>query len=276
MNHIKKNDKLKLYIILASGLFIAVFLGVFKPFEMANVGFFHLLGYGVITIFSCSIYYFLIPRYFLQVDANIDDNIVFKQLPIDFANIITIGTLNFFYSVYIDKTSSLTWQWFFRYQLYTFAIGAMLSFVIYFIVRSIRLKERLEEVEKINELLEHKIAKAKENETLVFESEMKNEKVVVQTNDLICVKAEGNYSQFNYTMNGIVQSKLLRLSLKNVETIIGENQIFSRSHRSYIVNTDKIIKIRSTGNNFQIWVDGLLEPLPASRQNIADLKANFN
>jgi len=276
MNHIKKNDTLKLYIILASGLFITVFLGVFKPFEMENVGVFHLLGYGVITIFSCYIYYFLIPRFILKVETDIDDTIVFKQLPIDFANILTIGTLNFFYSVFIDKTSSLTWHWFFRYQLYTFAIGSMLSFVMFFIVRSIRLKAQLEEVERINEMLEHKIAKSKEQETLVFESETKNEKVVVQTQDLICIKAEGNYSQFHFSLNGKIQTQLLRLSLKNIETIIGNNPLFSRSHRSYIVNTDKIKKIRSVGNSFQIWVEGLSEPLPASRQNIADLKSNIS
>lgn len=276
MNKHRKNDTTKRYGIIACGIFIVLFLGIFKPFEMTEVGIWNLLGYGLITIFTCWFYYIVIPHYFISIKRTIEENIYLKQLPIDCANILTIGTLNFLYSVYVDKTSDLTWLWFWRYQFYTFSIGAILSVILFFVVRNIHLKARLEEVEKINEILEHKIAKANENQALVFESETRNEKVMVQSNDLICIKAEGNYSLFLYAMNGSIQSKLLRLSLKNAEAIIGDNQLFSRSHRSYIVNTEKIKKIKSVGNSYQLWVEGLSEPLPASRQNISDLKSNIN
>ena len=270
----KKTGYSTLYLIGGCGVFIVLFLGIFQPFDHQKYSFVSLGFYGLITVTSCTIYYYILPNVTKQKILFCDEK-WYQYLHIDIANIATIGTANFLYASLLEHSAQLNWKWFLRYQFYTFSIGTIISIGIYWIVRNIQLKQRLTEVEAVNEMLMHKIAKADENKTLVFESETKNEKVVVQTCDLICVKAEGNYSQFHYTMNGIMHSKLLRMSLKNAEKIVDGNKTFSRSHRSYIVNTDKVRKIQSVGNSYQIWVEGLQEPLPASKQNIDDLKASI-
>jgi DNA-binding LytR/AlgR family response regulator len=204
------------------------------------------------------------------------DDFCSKHLYIDFANIISIGIANFLYAGYFEQScSKITWKWFWRFQFYTFAIGAIISIVTYWVVRSIKLKQQLKEVESINATLHQQLLQIKPKETFVFESETRNEKLIIQSNDLICIKAEGNYSMFYYIDSDKTNSKLLRLSLKSAETIVESNTSFSRSHRSYVVNCTKIVKINSIGSNYQIWVHGLAEPLPASRQNIADLKQNI-
>ena len=265
------NYNLKLLIIFGCGIFIILFLGVFRPFDMEIINVWYLLGYGLITILNCLLFYILIPKYFHK-NLDIYDGKWYEHLPYDIGNIVCIGIGNFLFSGYVERSSEITWIWFWRYQAYTLAIGLMLSSVIYLVVKSLKLIQRVGEVESMNESLQYQLKQATINQTLVFDSETRNEKLVLQSNDLICIKAEGNYSSFYYNDGDKVVSKLLRLSLKNVESIIETSSNFSRSHRSYIININKIVKINSVGANYQIWVDGLIEPLPASRQNISDLK----
>lgn len=138
--------------------------------------------------------------------------------------------------------------------------------------KSINLELQLSKVDSINKTLEQKLQQTSSNDTLIFESESKNEKLILHSNDLICIKAEGNYSSFYYDDGGKTNVRLLRLSLKNAETMVESNPTFLRSHRSYIINITKVENITAAGSNFQIWVAGLTDPLPASKQNIADLK----
>jgi uncharacterized protein involved in tolerance to divalent cations len=268
------NRNISLLIIIGCGLFIIVFLGIFRPFEVEFRSIWSLIVYGFITITSCLFYYYLIPL-LTNKESFILEDVCTKYLPLEFANIITIGIGNFLFAGYIEHTCTITWKWFWRYQFYTVSIGAILSVVLYWLVKSLKLKQQLKEVESINQTLQQQLVQVKVKETFVFESETRNEKLIIQSNDLICIKAEGNYSMFYYFEGDKTNSKLLRLSLKYAETIVEANASFSRSHRSYVVNCTKIIKINSIGSNYQLWVQGLQEPLPASRQNIADLKCNI-
>ena len=258
------SKKSKYLIIISAGIFIVLFLGIFEPFGIESVAFHYLLGYGAITIISCLFYYMFLSEIILKRSIELDDNYVIKQIPIDI--------LNFFYSVYIDKSAELTWNWFWKYQFYTFAIGVIISILMYFIIKNIRLKSRLANVESLNRLLEHKISKTEETAPLIFESETKNEKLVLLSGDLYFIKAEGNYSQFYYIQNNTIKNSLLRLSLKNTETLIEKNNQFLRIHRSYIVNTEKIKRVSSENNIYKIWIDGFSEALPASRQTISEIK----
>jgi DNA-binding LytR/AlgR family response regulator len=199
-----------------------------------------------------------------------------KYLPLDIANLITIGIGNYFYAGFIENSCERGWDWFWRYQFYTFTIGIIIVALAYLVVTSVKLKMKLNDVQKINSSLLHKLKQVSNNQVFVFESETRNEKLVVYSDDLICIKAEGNYSKFYYILDDKVITKLLRLSLKNSETIIHKSTAFSRSHRSYIVNINKITNIQATGSGYQMWVNGLAEPLPASRQNIADLKQSIS
>jgi len=268
------NNKYKYITILGSGVFVALFLGIFRPFDTVVSSVWNLVNYGLITIGSCVFYFVVLPK-LLGFPFEFGDKYTFKHFIFDIGNIITIGTCNFFYSSTIEGCSVLNWEWFWKYQFYTFTIGGIVSLILYFFGKNIILKNQLKEIETLNASLHNQLKEASINKTFVFESETRNEKLVLQSDDLICIKAEGNYSSFYYSTGDKVTSKLLRLSLKNTESIIETSSNFSRSHRSYIVNINKIIKIDAVGSSYQIWVNGLLEPLPASRQNIADLKASI-
>jgi hypothetical protein len=267
---LNNDDHLKLYIIIGCGVFIILFLGIFKPFGINVSNIWFLLGFGLITTLSCFLHYMLLP-YLFHYKLYTHSQRITDNLPSDIANLITIGTGNFLYAAKFDPETSFCWKWFWYYQAYTMSIGLIIMFFIMLITGSVRMKRHLKEVEDLNFALQNQLRQTA-NRTLIFEAETRNDKLVLYSDDLVCIKAEGNYSMFFYLLGDKVSSKLLRLSLKNAEEIVGQHPCFSRSHRSYIINVNKITRIQSSGNNYQLWVNGMGEPLPASRQNISELR----
>jgi DNA-binding LytR/AlgR family response regulator len=92
-----------------------------------------------------------------------------------------------------------------------------------------------------------------------------NDYLKLEIKQFIFAQSEGNYSKIHYQENGVVQTKLLRVSLKNLERQLDQNPSILRCHRSFIINKNNIAHL--SGNARSCNIHFLNSPLtvPVSR-----------
>jgi DNA-binding LytR/AlgR family response regulator len=88
--------------------------------------------------------------------------------------------------------------------------------------------------------------------------------------DLLFIEADDNYSTISWKEEGVLQKKLLRVNLKNLESQLN-NSFTLRCHRSYIVNVNAIRAISGNTNGYKLKIDGSDFSIPVSRPKGKDV-----
>ena len=112
-----------------------------------------------------------------------------------------------------------------------------------------------------------------ENPLVVIRAQTK-ESIQLLLNQLLFVKAEGNYARFVYIDGGRKTSALLRLSLGDA----GRQLDFScirQCHRSYLVNLNNFTELRGNAKKYELYSGNLETTVPVSRKLGKTLSAYF-
>jgi len=112
-------------------------------------------------------------------------------------------------------------------------------------------------------LLQDKIAEPAEKRLIAFRDENGKIKFSVLAGDLLMLESTDNYVSVFYLLEGKVQRKLLRNTLKNLEETLKENEMY-RCHRSYMVNYRNIEFMQKEGKKLIIKLIGLDRTVPVS------------
>jgi hypothetical protein len=134
-------------------------------------------------------------------------------------------------------------------------------------LRAQQLKQNLQEAIKTNRELEkiktlkNESAKAGNPITLFSDT---TERLTFNLPDLLFIEADDNYSTVVWKEAGILQKKLLRVNLKNLEAQL-DNSFTLRCHRSYIINVNAIHAISGNLNGYKLKINGSDFSIPVSR-----------
>ncbi|HPT21523.1 MAG TPA: LytTR family DNA-binding domain-containing protein [Bacteroidales bacterium] len=246
----------KIVSILVFGMFIFLFLFVFKPFGIADIKvvkqFFISLGYGFVTIFVLFIFRFLFEPHF-----NKDIWTLGKSILWDLVIVAAIGTANYFYVSVI-----FTQGFVFKYLLFslwtTLLVGSIPVTLSYVIAYNRMYKTALQEA-------------AVPIEDVLWESEVTlragNPKNEFKTNpkNIVYLCSNDNYVTI-VTMKGDVQNKsTIRGTLKSAESELRKNNRFIRCHKCFIVNLDFVDKVTGHNQNMKIKLLSSGIEIPVSR-----------
>ncbi|MEL7340404.1 MAG: LytTR family DNA-binding domain-containing protein, partial [Bacteroidota bacterium] len=96
----------------------------------------------------------------------------------------------------------------------------------------------------------------------------------VDLDQLLLIEAQQNYVRlFLLTEHGL-QKEMLRNSLSRVESVLTDSPI-KRSHRSYLVHTQKIRAVSGNAQGLKLKLEGLEDlEVPVSRKYIPDFRPN--
>jgi len=126
------------------------------------------------------------------------------------------------------------------------------------------LKARLKRSEAINKkLIEHHNLKLGNVIKLVADND---EEVAIPLADLLFMQSYDNYAKIVWNRNSELKNKLIRSSLKNLESQISESFI-TRCHRSFIVNLANVEKVIGNARGYKLRLRHYAEPIPVSREN---------
>jgi len=248
------------------GLFVFLFLLIFKPFGITNLEHditLFVLGYGGIT-FGVLLFTFFVPplvfkTFFLPGQWTVKKMVIFTML-----HLVTISVLNWYYSMQFDGNAqeniSLP-----MFILITISIGIFPGFLMVYFVEKY--------LSKRNELVANSISDRIYELKPTYQSDLVNvlssdngkDSIPITIDQLICIKAEGNYVMVYYLKEDKVKNQLVRNSLGNLYKQLESFEMVKHCHRSFVINFFHVDKVSGNARNYTLHSSLLDFTIPVSR-----------
>ena len=220
-----------LIIAVLSGLFIALFLLYFEPFNFhLNTNenkVFQLSFFGCITTFVLLLFLYafplLLPNLFSDKNWKVGHHIIFN-----FLLILAIATINNIYSNYMNSIPFI-WDNYWLIVSRTSVLGILPIAFITVIDYHVKVKSNIELAANIKK----DFLKDSKEAIHQISTDLKNETFSFNENDFNYAKADANYTDI-YSLDEIKLKKVThRVTLSSFETQLKESSILIRCHRSY-------------------------------------------
>lgn len=252
----------KLLGILAQGVFIALFLILFKPFDISRWNHPHLtltlVTFGVITSLAGLLVQFVIvplfPNYFSEEKWTVAREILMLMLLIffialgNFGLLMYLGAQGFSWSNFLNNVFSVL-----IVGVFPITFGILINYIV-----------QLRKYEK-----QVKVRPHEEGEFTTAEIHLtaENEKDTLQfgLSNLLFIESADNYSIIHLIENGTLKKEMLRSSLTRLEEQI-QNKEVVRSHRSYIVNLTQVDEVTGNAQGYKLHLKNTDTLVPVARK----------
>lgn len=250
------------------GLFIFLFLYLLQPLGISEIEPNKILftfSFGLIT-FVVLLLHDVFRRFIIKKEFSFISSILDKLK--GFMIAIPIAVLNWIALYFWEVDHEFS---FWIMLLATIILGSIPYFYISLFIER---KYYMENFYELKSIIETKEAKNTiNNKTIRIETENINEDFELPPDDLIFVKAEGNYAQLNFWKKNKIEKKLIRISLsKLLEQIKEQNSTeFVRNHKSYIVNLQNVDKVTGNSRSYSFHLKNTAITIPVSRNFSKDV-----
>lgn len=112
--------------------------------------------------------------------------------------------------------------------------------------------------------------------TLFINTQVKQDDFTLILDDLLFVKADGNYIEITKSNNGETTVEVKRISLTQFEKQIADYPHFFRCHRTYLVNMFKIEKVSGNSQGYLLSFHNTDAKVPVSRNQIESYNHCYN
>jgi hypothetical protein len=261
----------------AVGLFVSLFLFVFRPFGVGA----HILegrawmiwGYGAVTFLVLAINRIVgpavLPGLFHEAGWT-----VLKDLLFQFWHILSIGAANLLFAAVAgpEKVRLLAVP---VYLLQALAVGFFPLSLGVFFTQTVLFKRYAVSTRRINESLPA-LGSLKDGtglgpETVVLTAESGKEKIEIRPSDLLLIKSIDNYIEIFIAAKGSVQRRILRSSLKRIERELQDLPFIFKCHRAFLVNVHNIHRVAGNSQGYKLIFEGIEFRVPVSRTASKDL-----
>jgi len=265
-----------LIIAVSSGLFIALFLFYFEPFNLhLNTDgnkVFHMSFFGCITTFVLLVFLYVFPLLLPNLFSDKNWKLGYQMI-LNMLIIIAIATFNSIYSNYMNSIP-FGWDSYWLILSRTFVLGALpiafITFVDYY------QKAKLNHSVAINILKNKKeIPKAPKEATHQISTDLKNQSFSFIENDFNYAISDGNYTDICFLDENTLKRVTYRVTLLSFETQLKEASSLIRCHRSYLVNLNKVKNISGNAQGLKLELINQSETIPVSRNYIPIVKQFF-
>lgn len=111
-----------------------------------------------------------------------------------------------------------------------------------------------------------------EEKEIEISSSSKTNSLIVPPGSIICVQSADNYIEIYYFDNDKIEKKLIRNTLKNIESQLNSYKYIVRCHRTCLVNVHFVDKILRNSMGYYFKIGGLDKVFSISRQYVIPLK----
>jgi hypothetical protein len=266
-----------LFFSFTTGLFVSVFLLIFKPFGsgayILESRTWILWGYGFVTflilLVDMLVWPAVFPGFFNEKKWNVAKGIGFQ-----FWHIISIGAANLLYAALVGE-KEIRLLAVPRYLLQALAVGFFPITIGIFSIQSILSKKYAESTRRLNDNilgLESRTAEPEKNpQIVVFSSEGGKEEVEIRLQELLFIKSADNYVEIYRTENDKIKRIFLRSSLKRIEQDLKEHPFLFKCHRAFLVNIKNISRVAGNSQGYQLIFKGIEYAIPVSRNTSKNL-----
>ena len=265
-----------LIIAVLSGLFIALFLLYFQPFNLhLNTDgnkVFHMSFFGCITTFVLLVFLFVFPLLLPNLFSDKNWKLGYQMI-LNMSIIIVIAVFNSIYSNYMNSIP-FGWDSYWLILSRTFVLGILPISFITFVDYYQKVKYSLDLATNI---LKNKkeILKDSKEITHQISTDLKNETFSFSENDFNYAIADTNYTDIYILDENTLKKVTYRVTLSSFETQLKESSSLKRCHRSHLVNLKKVKDISGNAQGLKLELINQSEMVPVSRKYIPIVKQFF-
>jgi hypothetical protein len=249
-------SKQRIVSILVFGLFIFLFLFIFRPFGLAELKtqqlFFITLGFGLVTTFMVFIFKFLLEPVVTKNNWTFGKSLMWVTLIAS-----SIGVANYIYISTVFHQPLV-----FLYMLYSIWTAILVGFipvtVSYLIAFNRMYRTKLEEASIPAEDI------LWESEVIIRAGNPKNE-VRLNPKNIAYLCSNDNYVTIVTISKDIQNKTTIRGTLKSAEDELRKNSRFLRCHKCFIVNLDFVDRLTGHNQNMKIRLNPSGTEIPVSR-----------
>lgn len=267
-------ENMRLYLGISIGVFL--FILFFQPFSLDPMDPNNILifdaGFGAIIF----IFIFIIRVAFYRIIQDFRQSNYHAVLPYYVGSLFLFAFTVVAFIFYLRYVGSVNISF---YLIFKVALICLAPTVILF------LNDTFKELKKQNEYLIQKQKNLRKqieefeenylNTTIEFMSANNSDNLNLRIKDIACIKSAENYIEIYYTEEDVLQKKLIRNTLKNLEHQLKSYSNFIRCHRTCIINVKFIDKLERNLSNHWITIKGYSEQIPVSRQYLLKVKENI-
>lgn len=255
---------------IATGVFIALFLYLLRPFGLHRVqegALLISLGFGVVTIlFSTSFHAF--SARILGLRTDLPSWTLWKWILYSICLVSWIAVGNFLFIFLIDDSPGLTLPVFFAMLKNTLLVG---FFPVVFFGLGIQVRAFKENQKQANAISVNKAVSPERVSVLSFPL-TSNEDLQVPQDKLRYIEAMQNYVSIYYWDADAICTKLIRSTIAKTEAELEKSPLV-RCHRSYIVNVDAVQSVSGNAQGLKLKLNNVDNvEVPVSRSYIPRLR----
>jgi len=258
-----------LIIAVLSGLFIALFLLYFEPFNLhLNTDgnkVFHMSFFGCITTFVLLFFLFVFPVLLPNLFSDKNWKLGYQMI-LNMLILIVIATFNSIYSNYMNSIP-FGWDSYWLILSRTSVLGILPIAFITFSDYYLKVKSSLNSASNIIKNKKEFLKDLKEV-THQISTDLKSETFSFKENDFNYAVAVGNYIDMCSLDENTLKKVTYRITLSSFEIQVKESSNLIRCHRSYLVNLNKVKNISGNAQGLKLELINQSEIIPVSRKYI--------
>ena len=258
-----------LIIAVLSGLFIALFLLYFEPFNLhLNTDgnkVFHMSFFGCITTFVLLFFLFVFPVLLPNLFSDKNWKLGYQMI-LNMLILIVIATFNSIYSNYMNSIP-FGWDSYWLILSRTSVLGILPIAFITFSDYYLKVKSSLNSASNIIKNKKEYLKDLKEV-THQISTDLKSETFSFKENDFNYAIAVGNYIDMCSLDENTLKKVTYRVTLSSFEIQVKESSNLIRCHRSYLVNLNKVKNISGNAQGLKLELINQSEIIPVSRKYI--------
>jgi len=272
-SNILNSLKLELGRLLIMSFGVFLFILFFQPFPLEALDYDNRLlfvtGFGAISFLVTFVVLMLLPLLLPKLFA-VTDWEYGPPLGLSLLFLVFSSTFFAFYIRYVGKVD-LSLFIMFKVVL----VNLLPLSILMILYRNKSMKEAVSILQDQNKEYLSKIEgyeNTKDNEEINILSDNKSDKLNLKFMDIVFIKSADNYIEICYMDKDIVEKKLLRSTLRNIESQLANRRNFIRCHRTRIVNIMYIERVVRSYGSYNIKLNCCEDTIPVSRQYLMQVK----
>lgn len=249
-------------------LFISLFMVTFQPFglQMFTHEYKHLLliGYGMVTFVILALDMYVLPWIFPGLFSE-KKWYVLSEILYQLWIVLSIAGGNYLYSTITSISGWRGLNGFIVFAGFTFAIAVIPVLAIIVVSHNVMLRRNLEGAGEVSKLINERRGSNTVHPGIRLSSENKKQQIETTALQLICLESEGNYVDAWIAEEGKIKKKILRNTVKNIESQLKGSDGFFRCHRAYIINLRYVENAEGNSQGYRLKLKYLDFQVPVSR-----------
>jgi len=240
------------------------FLFLFEPFNVNRTE--HLFPFWLICLIQISsvVCIYILLTGALQLIVSEDDWTIFKEILLLMGLMLLIGIANYaLREVIYDNPENRSVEYLIEEIRNAFLVGTLILFVLTMI--NARLLER-------DNQRKTPIPKSGDHQPvhppINLPTASANETLTLYPDQLLCIKADGNYLEVYQYRAGTCTKDIIRLTLQEAAHRLERLPNLLQTHRAYLVNLDQVTKATGNAQGYQLEIAQLPFSVPVTRKHL--------